>query len=125
MSEQSTNGPTVSNTTNITSGVKEKNPHRVAAGKRLGAISRQEAKRLECEKQQTDQREAMDHNTEGGGYAVYIVGGLIVVGTVSYLFLNKDRLTGQAKHSDQNRTPSDPADKPPCKKKSSGIFANE
>ena len=43
MSEQSTNGPT------ITSDVKEKNPKRVAAGKRLGAISKQvkEAKRLE------------------------------------------------------------------------------
>ena len=104
-----------------------KKPRRVAAGKRLGAISRQakEAKRLECEKQQTDQREAMDHNTKGGVYAVYIVGGLIVVGKVSYLFLNKDRLTGQAKHSDQNRTPADPADKPPPKKKSSRIFANE
>ena len=52
MSEQSTNGPTVSNSPNITSGVKEKNPRRVAAGKRLGAISRQakEAKRLEREK---------------------------------------------------------------------------
>ncbi len=38
MSEQSTNGPTVSNTANtanITSGVnKEKNPRRVAAGKK-------------------------------------------------------------------------------------------
>ncbi len=45
MSEQSTNGPT------ITSGVKEKDPRRVAAGKRLGAISKQakEAKRLERE----------------------------------------------------------------------------
>ncbi len=47
MSEQSTNGPTTSNTTNITSSVKEKNPRRVAAGKRLGAISRQ-AKEAKC-----------------------------------------------------------------------------
>ena len=45
MSEQSTNGPT------ITSDVKEKNAKRVAAGKRLGTISKQvkEAKRLERE----------------------------------------------------------------------------
>ncbi len=35
MSEQCTNGPT------ITSSVKEKDPRRVAAGKRLGAISKQ------------------------------------------------------------------------------------
>ena len=38
MTEQSTNGPTVSNTANITSGVKEKDPHRVAAGKRLATL---------------------------------------------------------------------------------------
>ncbi len=35
MGEQSTNGPTTSNAPSITSSVKEKNPHRVAAGKRL------------------------------------------------------------------------------------------
>ncbi len=49
MSEQSTNEPPTSNAPSITSGVKEKNPKRVAAGERLGAISKQakEAKRLE------------------------------------------------------------------------------
>ena len=94
MSEQSTNGPTVSNTANITSGVKEKTPRRVTAGKRPGAISRQakEAKCLEREKQQTNQREET-----GNGHTLYFVGGIIVVGTVSYLYLNKDRLTGLAK----------------------------
>ncbi len=35
MSEQSTNGPTTSNAPRITSSVKEKNPRRIAAGKRL------------------------------------------------------------------------------------------
>ncbi len=49
MSEQSTNGPPTSNVPSITSGVKDKNPKRVVAGKRLGTISKQakEAKRLE------------------------------------------------------------------------------
>ena len=47
MSEQSTNS------LSITSSVKEKDPHRVAPGKRLGAISKQakEAKRLEQQAQ--------------------------------------------------------------------------
>ncbi len=78
MSEQSTNGLTVSNTTNITSGVKEKNPRRVAAEKRLGTISRQakEAKRLECKKKSTStqaQQSEQSDNT-GNEYTLYLVG---------------------------------------------------
>ena len=130
MSGQSTDGPTVSNTANITSGVKEKNPRRVAAGKRLGAISRQakEAKRLEREKQAQQSATIQAQEETGNGYTLYFVGGLIVVGTLSYLFLNKDRLTSQAKRSNpsnQKITPADPAEKPLPKKKPNRIFANE
>ncbi len=59
MSEQSTNGPSTSDAPSITSGVKEKTPKRVAAGKRLGAISKQakEAKHLEREAQQSEETE--------------------------------------------------------------------
>ncbi len=78
----------------ITSGVKEKNPKRVAAGKRLGAISKQakEAKRLERQAQQTDQSEETESDNK---YTLYLVGGLVVVGTVSYLYLNKNKQTNQ------------------------------
>ncbi len=131
MSEQNTNGPTVSNTANITSGVKEKTLCIVA-----GAISKQakEAKCLEREKQaqQTDQRETQAQEETGNGYTLYFIGGLIVVGTLSYLFLNKDQLTkqdpGQAKRSNPNnqkKTLADSADKPLPKKKPNRIFANE
>ncbi len=81
MSEQCTNGPTVNNTANITSGVKEKNPHRVTARKRLGATSRQvkEAKRLEREKQAQQSTATQAQEETGNGYTLYFVGGLIVV----------------------------------------------
>ena len=51
MSEESTSA---SNVASVTSGVKEKDPRRVVAGKRLRAISKQakEAKPLEREKQE-------------------------------------------------------------------------
>ena len=54
MSEQNRSDPKT-----IASGSKVKDPKRVAAGKRLGAISKQakEAKRLERESQQTAQSE--------------------------------------------------------------------
>ena len=110
MSEQSTNGPS------ITSGVKEKDPRRVVAGKRLGAISKQakEAKRLERQAQQTDQREAESDNK----YTSYFVGGLVMVGTVSYLYLNKDKLI-----SDKKPLPTIPEEEePPPKRKSKRIF---
>ena len=77
MSEQSTNGPT------ITSDVKEKNPKRVAAGKRLGAISKQakEAKRLERQAQQSEETE-VDNK-----YTSYFIGELAVAGVAYYLCL--------------------------------------
>ena len=87
MSEQSTNGPS------ITSGVKEKDPRRVAAGKRLGAISKQakEAKRLERQAQQTDQREAESDNK----YMHLIFRRRISRGGNSVLPIPKQRQTNQ------------------------------
>ena len=111
MSEQSTNGPT------ITSGVKGKDPKRAAAGKRLGAISKQakEAKRLERQAQQTDRREETEVNNK---YTSYLVGGLVVVGTVSYLYINKNKLI-----SNKKRLSTIPEEEePPPKTKSKRIF---
>ena len=115
MSEESMSA---SNVANITSDVKEKNPRRVAAGKRLGAISKQakEAKRLEREKQE---RAIRDSEGDNGGYVVYLVGGLVVVGALSYLgYLNKDKLMGS-----RNQKPTSAQLPPP--KKSNRVFAKE
>ena len=98
----------------ITSDVKEKNPKRVAAGKRLGAISKQakEAKRLERQAQQSEETE-VDNK-----YIPYLVGGLVTAGAVSYLYLNKDKLI-----SDKKRSPTIPKEEePPPKRKSKRIF---
>ncbi len=108
MSEQSTNGPT------ITSGVKEKDPRKVSAGKGLGAISKQakEAERLERQTQQSEETEVNNK------YTPYLVGGLVVVGTASYLYLNKDKLI-----SDKKMLPTIPEEEePPPKRKSKHIF---
>ena len=82
MSEQSTSEPNV-----IAPGPKVKDPRRVAAGKRQAAISKQakadKALRL---------KQAVE-NENSGGYPKYIIGGLIVVGAVSYfLFTNKEKV---------------------------------
>ena len=108
MSEQSTNGPT------ITSGVKEGDPKRVAAGKRLGAISNQakEAKRLERESQQTAQSEETEVNK------LYFIGRLAAVGVAYYLYLNKEKLISETKP-----LPTIPEEEePPPKRKSKRIF---
>ena len=87
--------------TSVASGSKVKDPRRVAAGKRLGAISRKakEEKALRLN-QQSD-----NYNSESNENTLYIVGGLLVVGAVSYLlFLNKKKvvrtLTGDKEESD-------------------------
>ncbi len=61
MSEQNTSEPNV-----IAPGPKVKDPRRVAAGKRLAAISKQakEAKRLERESQQTAEMDSAYHRTK-------------------------------------------------------------
>ena len=108
MSDQNTSEPSVA------SNVKEKDPKRVAAGKRLGAISKQakEAKReaLRLERQ-------VETEAENNKYTLYFIGGLVVVGTVSYLYLNKDKLVSQKKLP---TIPEDPTSPP--KRKSKRIF---
>ncbi len=96
MSEQNTSNPKT-----IATGTKVKDPRRVAAGKRLAAISKQakEAKRL---KQKTQQNAEME---TGNNKTLYFVGGLLVVGAASYLlFTNKEKvvrtLTGDKEESD-------------------------
>ncbi len=96
MSEQNTSNPKT-----IASGSKVKDPRRVAAGKRLGAMSKKakEEKALRL-KQQSD-----DHSSESNNKTLYFVGGLLVVGAASYLlFTNKEKvvrtLTGDKEESD-------------------------
>ncbi len=103
MSEQNTSDPKT-----IATGTKVKDPRRVAAGKRLAAISKQAkvAKRL---KQKTQQNAEMDsayaQEETGNNKTLYFVGGLVVVGAASYLlFTNKEKvvrtLTGDKEESD-------------------------
>ena len=96
----------------------KKNPKRVEAGKRLAAISKQakEAKRLEREAQQdannTNQSEGM------GVDKLYFIGGLVAVGAVCYLCINKDKLI-----SDKKSSPTTPKEEePPPKRKSKRIL---
>ena len=77
----------------VASNVKEKDPKRVAAGKRLGTISKQakEAKR-EAQREALRLERQVETEAENNKYTLYFIGGLVVVGTVSYyLYLNKDK----------------------------------
>ncbi len=76
--------------------------------KRLGAISKQakEAKHLEREAQVKQSAETEVENNTDNKYTSYFVGGLVVVGTVSYLYLNKDKLISQVKRGDKKRLPT-------------------
>ncbi len=108
MSEQNTSNPKT-----IASGSKAKDPRRVAAGKRLGAMSKKakERKRLERERQaqaQAQQNAEMDsacaQEETGNENTLYLVGGLLVVGVAYYSYLNKEKvvqmLTGDKEESD-------------------------
>ncbi len=103
MSEQNTSNPKT-----IATGTKVKDPRRVAAGKRLAAISRQakEAKRSKQEAQlNAEMDSACAQEETGNNRTLYFVGGLLVVGAASYLlFTNKEKvvrtLTGDKKESD-------------------------
>ncbi len=93
----------------IAPGPKVKDPRRVAAGKRLAAISKQakEKKALRL-KQEAEMNSAKEET--GDGYAIYFVGGLVVVGTVSYLLLtNKEKVirtfSADKKESEPEPTP--------------------
>ena len=113
MSEQNTSNPKT-----IASGSKVKDPRRVAAGKRLGAISKKakEEKALRL-KQQSD-----NYDSESNENTLYLVGGLVVVGAASYLlFMNKEKvvrtLTGDKKESEPTTLKE-----PPKQEKSKRIF---
>ncbi len=109
MSEQSTSEPKT-----VASGSKVKDPRRVAAGKRLAAISRKakEEKALRLS-QQSD-----NHNSESNEKTLCLVGGLVVVGAVSYLlFLNKKK-AGDKEESD----PAPKQEPTPKQEKSKRIF---
>ena len=106
-------------------------------GKRLGAISKQrkEEKRLEREAQA--QAQAQAQQVANNEYTLYLVGGLIVVGAVSCLYLNKDKVM-QTLTSDKRELstiPEDPASAmqptegrtpsaSPPKRKSKRVFGN-
>ena len=114
MSDQNTSEPI------IVIGAKEKDPKRVAARKRLGAISKQrkeeKRKALRLERQSAEME--ADNN-----YTLYFVGGLVVVGTVSYLYLNKNKRTNQKRLPTIPEEPTTPTTPPP-KRKSKRIFGD-
>ena len=109
MNEQNTCNPNT-----IATGTKEKDPRRVAAGKKLGAMSKKakEEKRLERERQaQAQQNAEMEAQAQQNAemeadnkHALYFVGGLLVVGVAYYSYLNKEKvvrmLTGDKEESD-------------------------
>ncbi len=78
-------------TPNITSDVKEKDPKRVAAGKRLGAKSKQykEAKKQRQLQQEETETSRTSYNL---GPVLCVIGGLAIGGTIAYhvLFKKKD-----------------------------------
>ncbi len=105
----------------IVAEAKVKDPRRVAAGKRLGAISKQrkETKRLEREAQVQAQAQQVASNE----YTLYLVGRLVVVGAASCLYLNKDKVT-EMLTSDKKKSstiPEEPPSSPP-KRKSKRVF---
>ncbi len=108
MSEPSTSEPNV-----IAPGPKVKDPRRVAAGKRLAAISKQakETKRLERESQQISEMKTDNNKT------LYLVGGLVVVGAVSYLlFKNKEKVVRTFSADKEEPDPTPKREQSPPKK---------
>ena len=104
----------------IVAEAKVKDPRRVAAGKRLGLISKQrkEEKRLE--------REAQAQQVTNNEYTLYLVGGLVVVGAASCLYLNKEKGT-EMLTSDKRKLPTIPEEPSPSaspKRKSKRVFGN-
>ena len=108
----------------IVAETKVKDPRRVAAGKRLGAISKQrkeekrEALCLEREAQ------AQAHQVADNEYTLYLIGGLVVVGAASCLYLNKDKVM-RTLTSDKKKLstiPEDPASPP--KRKPNRVFGD-
>ncbi len=105
----------------IATGSKVKDPRRVAAGKRLAAISRKakENKALRLK------QESESYGSESNDNTMYVVGGLVVVGVVSYLLLTNKRkvvrtLSGDKKQTEQ--TEQTVVREPPKQEKSKRIF---
>ncbi len=114
MSEQNTSEPTV-----IAPGPKVKDPRRVAAGKRLAAISRKakEEKALRLS-QQSD-----NHNSESNDKTLYLVSGLVAVGAASYLlFLNKEKVVRTFSGDKEESDPVPKQEPTPKKENSKSIF---
>ena len=114
MSEQNTSDPKT-----IASGSKVKDPRRVAAGKRLGAMSKKakEEKALRL-KQQSD-----NYDSESNENTLYLVGGLAVVGAVSYLlFLNKEKVVRTITGDKEELDPEQESEPTPKKENSNSIF---
>ena len=106
----------------IVAETKLKDLRRVAAGKRLGAISKQrkEERRLERETQAQAQAQQVTNNE----YTLYLVGRLVVVGAVSCLYLNKEKVTEMltSDKRELSTIPEEPASPP--KRKSKRVFGN-
>ncbi len=114
MSEQNTSNPKT-----IASGSNVKDPKKVAAGKRLAAISRKakEEKALRLS-QQSD-----NHNSESNENTLYLVGGLLVVGAVSYLlFMNKKKVVRTLTGDKEELDPVPEQEPTPKKENSNSIF---
>ncbi len=106
----------------IVAEAKVKDPKRVAVGKKLGAISKQRKE----EKRERERLERQNSEMEAdNNYALYLVGGLVVVGAASCLYLNKDKLM-QMLTSDKKKLPTIPEEPstPPPKRKSKRIFCD-
>ncbi len=114
MSEQNTSNPKT-----IASGSKVKDPRRVAAGKRLGAISR----KAKDEKALRLNQQSDNYNSESNENTLYLVGGLLVVGAASYLlFLNKRKVVRTLTGDKEELDPVPEQEPIPKKENSNSIF---
>ncbi len=114
MSEQNTSDPKT-----IASGSKVKDPRRVAAGKRLGAMSKKakEEKALRL-KQQSD-----SYSSESNENTLYLVGGLLMVGAAPYLlFMNKKKVVRTLTGDKEELDPVPESEPTPKKENSNSIF---
>ena len=102
----------------IATGSKVKDPRRVAAGKRLAAISKKakeaKANRL---KQQSE-----SYSSESNDNTMYVVGGLVVVGVVYYLLLTNKGKIVRTLSRDKKQTEPTTLNEPPEQEKSKRIF---
>ncbi len=124
MSEQSTSKKKTKEPTAIAPGPKEKDPAKVAAGEKLGAMSRQaKANKALRLKQEAEAAAAAAAAENSGGYHKYVVGGLIVVGAVSYLlFKNKEKVTRTFSADKEEPDPVPEREQTTSKKKFKSVF---